>query len=300
MSNEIITELTSLLQEVRDSPLLNKKDIEAYEKILMEQLDASTKCQKEATYSMLALKRVQLDMELQETDKRYNKKPEETSNAITKEMIEESESAVTITDVKVDATNAAAKAAITSIKKLLATKTMETSRELTQEVEAKEEIINISGNFISNKEEWKKKLEELKTYLNQHNKRPSSEDKNKDVKKYGKWINHQISNHKKKEYIMSIESIRQLWENFINDDKYKNYFISNHEKWKLKLEQVKEYINTHQKAPYGKCKDTQEKIYYNWIICQRTSYKGNYNIMSNESIRRLWEDFINEYKNYFK
>jgi hypothetical protein len=152
----------------------------------------------------------------------------------------------------------------------------------------------------STTKEWEKKLEELKTYLNQHNKRPSSEDKNKDVKKYGKWINHQISNHKKKEYIMSIESIRQLWENFINDDKYKNYFISNHEKWKLKLEQVKEYINTHQKAPYGNSKDTQEKIYYNWIICQRTSYKGNYNIMSNESIRRLWEDFINEYKNYFK
>jgi hypothetical protein len=148
MSNEIITELTSLLQEVRDSPLLNKKDIETYEKILMEQLDASTKCQKEATYSMLALKRVQLDMELQETDKRYNKKPEETSNAITKEMIEESESAVTITDVKVDATNAAAKAAITSIKKLLATKTMETSRELTQEVEAKEEKTK-SGMFLT-------------------------------------------------------------------------------------------------------------------------------------------------------
>jgi hypothetical protein len=148
MSNEIITELTSLLQEVCDSPLLNKKDIEAYEKILMEQLDASTKCQKEATYSMLALKRVQLDMELQETDKKYNKKPEETSNAITKEMIEESESAVMITDVKVDATNAAAKAAITFIKKLLATKTMETSRELTQEVEAKEEKTK-SGMFLT-------------------------------------------------------------------------------------------------------------------------------------------------------
>ena len=29
-------------------------------------------------------------------------------------------------------------------------------------------------------------------------------------------------------------------------------------------------------------------------------YKSNYNIMSNETIRHLWQDFINEYKNYFK
>lgn len=136
MSNEIIKELTSLVQEVCDSPLLNEEEVKTYKEILMEQLKEYKECEEKATYSRLKLKTFKLDMERCETDKKYNKIPEERYNAISKETIEKAESSVMITDLKADVTNAAAKAAITFIKKLLATKTMETSQELTQEVEA--------------------------------------------------------------------------------------------------------------------------------------------------------------------
>jgi hypothetical protein len=152
MSNEIIKELMSLVHEVCDSPLLNEEEVKTYKEILMEQLKEYKKCEEKATYSRLKLKTVKLDMECSETDKKYNKKPEERYNAISKEIIEKAESSVMITDLKADVTIAAAKAAITFIKKLLATKTMETSQELTQEVEAREvearEVMFLNINII--------------------------------------------------------------------------------------------------------------------------------------------------------
>ena len=139
MSDKIGKELMSLIQEMRNSPLLDKEEVKSYIEILMEQLNKYKECEEEAAYSRLALKTAELDMERRKTNEKYNKNPEERDNPINKDMMEKAESSVMITDLKADVTNAAVKAAITFIKKLLATKTMEASRELTQEVEVREE-----------------------------------------------------------------------------------------------------------------------------------------------------------------
>jgi len=139
MSDKISKELMSLIQEVRNSPSLDKEEVKSYIEILMEQLNKYNECEEECAYSRLALKTAELDMERRKTNEKYNKNPEERDNPINKDMMEKAESSVNITDLKADVTNAAVKAAITFIKKVLATKTMEASRELTQEVEVREE-----------------------------------------------------------------------------------------------------------------------------------------------------------------
>ena len=156
--------------------------------------------------------------------------------------------------------------------------------------------------FLSNEEKWKLNLEWVKKYIDENKKKPSSEDKNdKDVKTHGAWVGQQKIYYQKKEQIMSDESIRKLWEDFINDMKYKEYFIFNKKKWELKLEWVKKYINENKKRPSDHHKNDKDvKTHGYWIYKQQQNYKNKKYTMSNETNRKLWKDFISEYKDYFK
>jgi hypothetical protein len=53
---------------------------------------------------------------------------------------------------------------------------------------------------------------------------PSSVDKNNDTKQLGTWICTQIISYGKKKKIMKINYIYNIWTEFINNDKYKQYF----------------------------------------------------------------------------
>ena len=70
------------------------------------------------------------------------------------------------------------------------------------------------------------------------------------------------------------------------------------DKWITKLEWVKKYINKNKKKPTRKNKN--EKIYGVWLSLQVQNYRKNECIMLDDTIRHLWEDFISEYKDYFK
>jgi hypothetical protein len=84
--------------------------------------------------------------------------------------------------------------------------------------------------FMSNEEEWLYNLEKAIFYIDTNNKRPSSYNgKNEDVTKLGKWINNQQHNYKNNKQIMLCEKIKKEWENFINNEKYAKYFMSNEE-----------------------------------------------------------------------
>ena len=116
------------------------------------------------------------------------------------------------------------------------------------------------------------------------------------------WLSLQVQNYKNKNKIMSNETIRHLWENFISEYKdhfnCKQYFVSNKEKWITILEWVKNYIDENKKRPTRKNKD--EIKYAMWLTLQVHNYKNKNKIMSNETIRKLWEDFISKYKDHFK
>jgi mevalonate pyrophosphate decarboxylase len=155
--------------------------------------------------------------------------------------------------------------------------------------------------LLSNEEEWKLTLNKIKKYIDENKKRPSSHDKNLEIKKYGQWISHQQQNYSKNEHIMKNQDIKKLWEEFINDRKYKKYFISNKEEWKLTLNKIKKYIDENNKRPSGCDKNLEIKKYGCWISDQQQNYSKNEHIMKNQDIRKLWKEFINDpkYKEYF-
>ena len=163
--------------------------------------------------------------------------------------------------------------------------------------------------FISNDKVWLNMLNKIKKYIDDNNKRPSSTDKNNDIKQMSKWIGHQITNYnidiKKCKKRIKNEKIKLEWENFMNDKKYKKYFMSNEDVWLNILNSVKKYIDENNKRPSNANKNNYIKQMGIWIGTQQTNYnlditKCKYG-MKNEQIKLEWENFINNdrYKIYF-
>src|SRR3989304_2838749 len=100
---------------------------------------------------------------------------------------------------------------------------------------------------------------------------------------------------------MSNDTIRKQWEKFTTDDKYKDYFMSNEDSWIKTLNEVKYFIDKNSKRPTQHSKNKEEKTMGTWISHQIKNYKKQKEIMSNEKIRKQWEEFTNDnkYKKYF-
>jgi len=154
--------------------------------------------------------------------------------------------------------------------------------------------------FQSNEEIWLNNYGEVKKYIDNNNKRPSSEDKNKEIKFLGIWLLTQTKNYTKKEQIMKNEEIYNIWTEFINDKKYKTYFISNEELWLDNLNEVEKYIIQNNKKPSRNDKNKEIKRLASFINTQSQNYKKNEQIMKDENIRNLWKDFTNKYNKYFQ
>jgi hypothetical protein len=156
-----------------------------------------------------------------------------------------------------------------------------------------------SNYLLSREEHWKYKLEKIKQFIDVHNRRHTKESKNQDEKMLGEWISTQLKNYPKKIAIMKNQEIRQLWEKFVNEPKYFNYFISKEDDWKVKLEKIKQFIDVHNRRPAKESKD--EKKQATWISVQIKSYPKKKYIMGKIEIRKLWENFVNEpkYSTYF-
>ena len=72
----------------------------------------------------------------------------------------------------------------------------------------------IRCNVSINEENWMEMLEKVSCCIDTNQKRPSSKDKNKDVKQMGQWIGHQKQNYKKNEEFLKIKSFSNYGENF--------------------------------------------------------------------------------------
>jgi len=156
--------------------------------------------------------------------------------------------------------------------------------------------------YISNNETWIFNLKKLEEYLIEYNKKPyeykNNNNNNKKIKKLITWLNHQQYNYKMNIQIMKDKNIRKLWEEFI--EKYKIYFEYNIELWLNNLKKIEDYIIKYNKKPSEKDLDDDIKKLSRWISNQQTNYKINIQIMKDENIRKLWEEFIEKYKIYFE
>ena len=158
-------------------------------------------------------------------------------------------------------------------------------------------ILSVEENFNIN-------LNKIKTYIDENKKRPSNRDVNKDIKYIGSWLSTQNTNYKKKELIMKYEYIYNKWSEFINDKKYKQYFIlpTMEENFNINLEKVKKYIDYNKKKPSSYSKDKNINFLGEWISSQKTSYNNKEFNMKDENIYNKWTEFINDdkYKEYFQ
>ena len=151
--------------------------------------------------------------------------------------------------------------------------------------------------FLSNTELWCNSLEQVINYIDINKKRPSSTDKNKEIKSLGSWCSSQQDNYKKCLQIMKNNDIYDKWTRFIN--KYKEYFISNEEIWYDKLDKVIVYIDANNKKPSNSDKNKEIKSLGYWCSSQQDNYKKCLQIMKNKEIYNKWTQFINKYKEYF-
>jgi superfamily II DNA or RNA helicase len=152
--------------------------------------------------------------------------------------------------------------------------------------------------FKSNEEEWRATFEEVDVYIQTHGKRPSRSDKNPNIKFLGSWINTQNTNYKKNVYAMTNLSIRSEWEELTG--KYPHLFMSNEEEWRVKLDQLDVYIQTHGKRPSRSDKIPEVRSLGAWINTQNQNYKKNVAIISTPEIRLEWEHFTGKYPQHFQ
>ena len=152
--------------------------------------------------------------------------------------------------------------------------------------------------FKSNEEIWHDKLEEVKSFFEIHGKRPSNSAKNETEKILASWISTQIQNRAKSQQIMSNKEFRDLWDAFISE--HIEYFKSNEEIWREKLEEAKLFFERHGKRPSTIAKNGTEKILCSWISTQVKNREKCQKIMSNKETRDLWDAFISEHIEYLK
>ena len=160
-----------------------------------------------------------------------------------------------------------------------------------------------SHYFSSAEEKWFAKLSEIKDYIDKHKALPSRHQKeNQHEKVLGNWIKEQRFTHNKKIKIMKDEDIYNKWTEFINDDKYINYFFTNEEVLMYNFTKVKNYISLHNKRPQTNDSDTDTVKLATWIHHQIFNYKRRLKIMSDSNIYSLWSDFIQDdkYSKYFQ
>ena len=179
----------------------------------------------------------------------------------------------------------------------------ENNDEENEDIEFKYNMIYDSMGFLKNGIEiWIKRLEEVKKYIDENNKRPNKRDIDNKIKKLGVWTIQMHKYYKMKKYIMSNKKNYNKWTEFINNTKYKIYFQSLEDVWFNNLKQVEDYIIKNNIRPSQNSKDNDIKQLANWICNQRTKYKNKDGVMENTQIYNKWTEIINspKYKKYLQ
>ena len=143
--------------------------------------------------------------------------------------------------------------------------------------------------MLSDNEKWLINLDKLKEYIDENKKLPET----KTV--LGLWCSAQKGNYKRNKHCMKNEKNHTLWEEFV--DEYNEYLLSDNEKWFIKLNQLKEYIDENKKLPVKRCKYEQFPL-GTWLSQQKSNYKSNKYCMNNQEILKKWEVFVDEYEEY--
>jgi superfamily II DNA or RNA helicase len=152
--------------------------------------------------------------------------------------------------------------------------------------------------FLSNTEIWYYNFKEIKNYIHTFKKKPSLYDSNISIAKLARWINTQQNTFKNNTKAFKNADIKSEWHKFLEE--YKQYFLTEEDKWNNNLANVMQYIQIHKKRPSSHSDDNELQYLSRWIQLQQKNYKEKKFIMQNKEIYNLWSKFIEDYEEYFK
>jgi hypothetical protein len=147
---------------------------------------------------------------------------------------------------------------------------------------------DFNKKYLLTNDEWYHKLDKLKSYIDIHLEVPLQTDENDENRMLSFWLSRQkkyySTKNMKQEYMIK-------WEEFTNQ--YQEYLISKKEEWYIKLNVLKSYIDTHKEKP-------KQKVHHlgNWLYMQQQYYKLRKYSMKDDDIRKSWENFNEDYKQY--
>jgi superfamily II DNA or RNA helicase len=176
------------------------------------------------------------------------------------------------------------------------------NEDINNDIEFKHNMIYDSMCVLKNGEEiWMKRLDEVKKYIDDNNKRPSSDSKNNKIKKLGRWLFHQLRNYKNKNEIMKIPHMYDIWTAFVNDNKYKQYFMTNDERWLYKFEELNNYLDNYETMLHIHSKNIKIQRMFIWHNHQVYKFKNKTQIMKKDNIYNIWCEFVKnpKYEQYF-
>lgn len=143
---------------------------------------------------------------------------------------------------------------------------------------------------------WFQMLDKVKKYIDENKKRPSSEDRDMNIKKLGLWIMTNRHNYMKNSKCMKNQQVRDNWISFVN--RYNTYLKSFEEKWYYNLEIVNEYIDKHHKIPSTIDKDENIRKLGRWIDSNKKNYTRRKYNMCIQSIYDMWTKFMDSHTKY--
>ena len=162
--------------------------------------------------------------------------------------------------------------------------------------------------FCDKEQEWYNTLDEVKTYINNNSKRPDSSNI-----LLSSWLFRQLKNYdESKQISVNTKSnkcfqlktnlkIKQSWIDFVSNPKYAKYFTDKYHTWYNTLKSVKTYMDINNKRPNSESDNTDVKYFGNWLLRQTKNYKASTQIMKEQEIRQVWEEFTGDpkYSPYF-
>jgi superfamily II DNA or RNA helicase len=143
---------------------------------------------------------------------------------------------------------------------------------------------------------WSFKLDKVKKFIDDNKKTPSPTAKIIKEKQLGQWLTSQRLSYKDKIYCMKDNNIQILWQNF--NEEYKEYFVSIDEIWNINFANLKKFIDDNKKTPSEDAKDKDVQVLGRWFSHQKRNYKTHNKRMKNEKYRKIWEEFVEEYKEF--
>jgi len=170
--------------------------------------------------------------------------------------------------------------------------------------------------FMRVRKIWKDNLEKVKDFTIKNIVLPKkwgqketeeNAEENAEEKRLGFWLDHQNQNYRNKKENSTVwkdPECKALWEDFINDERFNEYFMTHEEFWKYRLQKTKDFILKNKKIPnqWGS-EDPEEKRWGNFLRHHNRNYRNEkYGVWSEPEFRALWEDFINDprFKVYFE